>query len=614
MPNPTHSKKIQSLRESIASASSPEAKLRIQEEFWKSINSTPLIEPIPNDNAHGVVTFLWYADQEIKPNQKIYLILYIGIDLRLEGQRLENIPETNIYSLSLILPIDLRATYAFYIQPDGIDIEKLIPADKILTQQEKEDHAKKLIELGFYQQLIRDDLNPNRFEFDPSQPSLLIMPNAPINPFPQTLLKANQQREQVKMEGRFQILQYDFAKSSLSQTAAYESVHKDCDIEIMFCKNAQEYWQQIESWQAANKNSRKLLFIKNMETGEMSIGSSQNFKLIEGDFEKKLKSITPENFILSNELKQQLISYLDGRPYWVYLPPNYAAEKALAYPLLLFLDGGAYLDLIPTVSILEDMIKENKIPPVIAVFLEPPTAGFEARSTEYACNPLFTKWLATEFIPLLQQQYTISKTAKNLSIVGSSMSALAAIYTGFMYPNVFGNVISQSASLQDESANSLEPLIRAGSKTHFHLEAGYFEQEIKLKSDMFVPFNQQVSLLSQNQKYQIQMRENKINVTYREYTRGHCYSGWSVSLPIQLLEIFNSSPQLTQTQQTTQSSYASILKLCPTGESTKMETQTQLPTPQISPQETKENKKDCDNSKHEQNSQETEIQQTIFSN
>lgn len=54
------------------------------------------------------------------------------------------------------------------------------------------------------------------------------------------------------------------------------------------------------------------------------------------------------------------------RDYWVYLPPAYS-ENAGPYPVAIFLDGQIYNTDIPTPVILDNLLAEGRIPPLVAV-------------------------------------------------------------------------------------------------------------------------------------------------------------------------------------------------------------------------------------------------------
>jgi enterochelin esterase-like enzyme len=124
----------------------------------------------------------------------------------------------------------------------------------------------------------------------------------------------------------------------------------------------------------------------------------------------------------------------------VYLPPAYATGK-VSYGLLLAYDGNQYTQAVPTPGILDNMIAARVIPPVIAIFLESPD-----RDVEFPPNDSFQQFVGSELLPMLRKHYRISHDPRRNAVLGSSYGGLAATYTAFVHPDLFGNVISQSGS------------------------------------------------------------------------------------------------------------------------------------------------------------------------
>jgi enterochelin esterase-like enzyme len=172
----------------------------------------------------------------------------------------------------------------------------------------------------------------------------------------------------------------------------------------------------------------------------------------------------------------------------VYLPPAYATGKT-SYSLLLAYDGNQYTEAVPTPAILDNMIAARVIPPAVAVFLESPD-----RDVEFAPNDAFQQFVATELLPLLRKHYRISKDPRRNAVLGSSYGGLAATYTAFVHPDLFGNVISQSGSyswfprpsdaattppfrgVEPDSGWLIERIAEAPRKQiRFYLDAGIWE-------------------------------------------------------------------------------------------------------------------------------------------
>ncbi|TMC43786.1 MAG: DUF3327 domain-containing protein, partial [Chloroflexi bacterium] len=155
--------------------------------------------------------------------------------------------------------------------------------------------------------------------------------------------------------------------------------------------------------------------------------------------------IMPRAGVPKGELKLHHIhSHMlrNSRRAWVYTPPGYE-PSAEPYGLLLLFDGSAYLELIPTPTILDNLLAEGLLPPMVAVMLDSPP---ESRNHELTCHRLFVDFLVQELVPWLRRHYYITADPMKTIVGGSSAGGLAAAYTGLHAPEIFGNVLSQSGS------------------------------------------------------------------------------------------------------------------------------------------------------------------------
>jgi enterochelin esterase family protein len=211
----------------------------------------------------------------------------------------------------------------------------------------------------------------------------------------------------------------------------------------------------------------------------------------------------------------------------VYLPPDYATGKA-SYGLLLAYDGNQYTEAVPTPTILDNMIAARVIPPVVAVFLESPD-----RDVEFPPNDSFQQFIATELLPLLRTHYRISRDPRRNAVLGSSYGGLAATYTAFTHPNLFGNVISQSGTygwfptssdqvsqirgVEPNSGWLIERLAEAPRKQiRFYFDAGIWEGNI---------------LLFSNRMLRSVLAGKGYDVVYNESDGTHSSYYWMLRLP-----------------------------------------------------------------------------------
>jgi len=131
------------------------------------------------------------------------------------------------------------------------------------------------------------------------------------------------------------------------------------------------------------------------------------------------------------------------RPLTIYTPAGSDSSSQLQHVLILF-DRWAYAHVLPTSTVIDQLIAERSIPPILVVMVGHPDDT--VRSTELPCHAPFADFLAQELMPWIRQRYQVSPHPARMVVGGMSYGGLAAAYAGLRYPEVFGNVLSQSGS------------------------------------------------------------------------------------------------------------------------------------------------------------------------
>ena len=138
----------------------------------------------------------------------------------------------------------------------------------------------------------------------------------------------------------------------------------------------------------------------------------------------------------------------------VYLPPRYS-PRAEPYPLLVLFDEDAYLSLVPTPTILDNLISEGRIPPVMALLIGNAPG---ARDRELPCNPEFSRALVTELLPWAHGLYNFTSDPRNTVVAGSS--------AGRPRRGVLRSVASGSLWQCPRTIRSLPPDSAVGQRYH----------------------------------------------------------------------------------------------------------------------------------------------------
>jgi enterochelin esterase family protein len=230
----------------------------------------------------------------------------------------------------------------------------------------------------------------------------------------------------------------------------------------------------------------------------------------------------PHGTIQESKLRSALLK--NERSVWLYTPPAY--DPAKAYPLLVVLVGESYTTLVPTPTILDNLIHAGKIPAVVALFVG--NASAEARDTELNCAAAWGEFLVKEAIPWIESSGHERVETKGVLIAGSSMGGLAAGCAAMDHPEVFGKVLAQSGSFYRAPAGE-EPefLARrlAQSKrlpVEFYLEAGLLETAAIPSRDP--------SMLTASRHLRDVLIAKGYHVEFRDRFSGHEHVAWRATL------------------------------------------------------------------------------------
>ena len=242
--------------------------------------------------------------------------------------------------------------------------------------------------------------------------------------------------------------------------------------------------------------------------------------------------IEPQEFVSKGKVQHhQLQSKILGneRRVWIYSPAKYTAGLGKPYPLLVLFDGWAYARLMPTFTILDNLIANRVIPPLLTVLVD--SLDIETRLKELVFHQPFNEFLMTEFLPWVLTQFAVTTDPTQRIIGGSSAGGLAAAYIALEHPDVFGSVLSQSGAftLVPEGEPESHWLARQFAKREkmplkFHLDVGTLEE------NSYRDLTGRPSTLSGNRRMRDTLQAKGYKVHYTEFRGGHDYISWQGTL------------------------------------------------------------------------------------
>ena len=129
----------------------------------------------------------------------------------------------------------------------------------------------------------------------------------------------------------------------------------------------------------------------------------------------------------------------------VYLPADVSAEAE--YPVLFVTDGPMYVDRGRVPRVLDRLIRQQRIEPVIAVFVDardPDDATINRRNEQFACNEDYYRFFADELIPAIEKAHPVGKNRNRRTILGVSFGGLNAACFGLMGYETFSGIAMHS--------------------------------------------------------------------------------------------------------------------------------------------------------------------------
>ncbi len=241
----------------------------------------------------------------------------------------------------------------------------------------------------------------------------------------------------------------------------------------------------------------------------------QNSYLIMNNYKKVIESY-PREGIPHGQIKEFefLGKAISGkRIIYVYLPPGYDENEDKNYPAIYFHDGGDYIHRANAINTLNNLIADEKIEPIIGVFINPID-----RLTEYMYNIKYSKMIAEEIIPKIDKKFKTIATPEGRAIMGASLGGIISFFTAYNYPEHFKNVAGQSSSflyLEKEVTRMIQNNQR---EFNIYMDVGIFE-----------------SLIYSNRRINQIYNQKRFRHFYQEISEGHTWSNWGCHIKDALL-------------------------------------------------------------------------------
>jgi len=135
--------------------------------------------------------------------------------------------------------------------------------------------------------------------------------------------------------------------------------------------------------------------------------------------------------------------------YWIYVSAEYNSKTPAA--LMVWQDGQGHIDrngAARTLNVVDNLIHQKKIPPMILVFISPGKVGDKAmRSIEYdTVNDTYGRFLRDEILTDVGKQYSLRPDSYSHAIGGNSSGGICSFNAAWFHPEMFSRVLSRIGS------------------------------------------------------------------------------------------------------------------------------------------------------------------------
>lgn len=210
------------------------------------------------------------------------------------------------------------------------------------------------------------------------------------------------------------------------------------------------------------------------------------------------------------------LSTMQPRRILIYKPAGYDSLSNL--PALYVNDGFKAIEYCGYLNVLDNLIANRIIKPVLVVFID-----FVEGDQDYFINRTdeYITALCKELVPMTDEKYKTSKTARDRVLAGISAGAHISILTALKQPDIFLNAAGQSTTVLQDIFDAIQNVSSnkdAIKSLKFYVDVGRF--------DLVLGGMENYPFLYANQLMHKEMNKHSINNTFKVVNDGHQWASW----------------------------------------------------------------------------------------
>lgn len=220
-------------------------------------------------------------------------------------------------------------------------------------------------------------------------------------------------------------------------------------------------------------------------------------------------------------IESDLLDY--ALQYRVYTPDGMSSDGD--YPTIYVTDGPEYIQHGRMVSIMDRLIAEGKMKPVIAVFVDarnPDDLRINRRNKQYSCKEDFANFFVSEMIATIENNYPVSRNKQDRVIQGSSMGGLNAACFGIMATDEFGGL----------------SMFSPGNQHHLRRIGKEYAKHDAFPIKIFMSVGSDYDNRKVVRRFKSILEKKGYDVNYIQNSKDHSWSNWRPLIDDALLTFF----------------------------------------------------------------------------
>lgn len=203
----------------------------------------------------------------------------------------------------------------------------------------------------------------------------------------------------------------------------------------------------------------------------------------------------------------------------IHLPYNYT--PLYKYAVLIASDGKDYIQYGRTGRVIDELLDANEIEDVIFVGIPYKSVSERRRMyhPEGDKREAYTRFLAHELVPYLDQNYPTYQVGNGRTLMGDSLAATISLLTALKYPHTFGQVILHSPYVDDFVLNKVQATDNPALLSIYHV-IGTEETEVSTQVDGIQDF------LTPNRTLNTLFKQKGFPYFYEEFKGNHTWKYW----------------------------------------------------------------------------------------